>query len=98
MRKFPHEFSAMLTPEGMSILKGEAQNSCALFLGDKRYFATFDGAVDKDKAESCVEILDAHLYEHLAVEQRRIPPESIMKMRRNYGEVLVKTMRIKTAF
>ena len=98
MRKFPHEFSAMLTPEGMSILKGEAQNSCALFSGNRRYFATFDGAVDKGKAENCVGILDAHLYEHLAVEQRRIPPESITKMRRNYEEVLSKTMRIKTAF
>jgi hypothetical protein len=98
MKKFPHEFSAMLTPDGISILKGEAKNSCALFRNGKRYFATFDRLVDKGKAEDCVKILDAHLYEHLAVEQRRIPAESITKMRKNYQEVLSKTMHIKTAF
>ena len=98
MRKFPHEFSAMLTAEGMRILKGEAQNSCGLFRGGKRYFATFEGAVDEGTAENCVKILDAHLYEHLAAEQRKIPAESITKMRKNYEEVLRKTMRIKTAF
>jgi hypothetical protein len=98
MRKFPHEFSAMLTPEGLRILKGEAENSRALFNGSKRYFATFDGVVDKSKAEDYVEILDAHLYRHLAVEQRRIPAESITKIRKNYQEVLSKSMHIKTAF
>jgi hypothetical protein len=98
MRKFPHQFSDMLTPGGLSILKGEAKNSCSLFLDPERYFATFGAAVDTSMAEDCVRIMDAHLYEHLAVEQRRIPPESITKMRRNYQEVLSKTMHIKTAF
>lgn len=98
MRKFPHQFSDILTPTGISVLEGRAKDSCSLFLNTQRYFATFDGAVDKSKAENCVEILDAHLYEHLSVEQRKIPPESITKMKRNYAEVLSKTMHIKTAF
>lgn len=98
MRKFPPQFSDILTPVGLSILKGEAKNSCSLFLDPKRYFATFDAAVDQSMAADCVKILDAHLYEHLAVEQRRIPPESITKMRKNYEERLSKTMHIKTAF
>ncbi len=98
MRKFPHEFSEMLKTYGLSILKGEAEDSRGLFLDKKRYFATFDGAIDKGMAKSCAEILDAHLYEHLTVEQRRIPPESITKMKRNYQEVLMKSMHIKTAF
>jgi hypothetical protein len=42
--------------------------------------------------------LDEHLYEFLAVEQRRIPPETITQMKKNYSEQLSKTMRIKTAF
>ena len=33
MRTFPHEFSHMLTPEGLRILEGEANNS--LFLNGK---------------------------------------------------------------
>jgi hypothetical protein len=98
MRKFPHEFSDLLTPGGLGILKGEDADSRALFLGAKRYFATFDRALDKGKAEACVRLLDAQLYEHLAVEQRRIPADSITKMRENYQEVLSKTMRIRTAF
>ena len=49
MRTFPHEFSDMLTPEGLSILKGKDKNS--LFLNGKNYFAIFDGVVDRRKAE-----------------------------------------------
>ena len=67
MRTFPHEFSDMLTPEGRRILKGETNNS--LFLNGKRYFAVFDGVVDRRKADDSVKILDTHLYPHLAVEQ-----------------------------
>ncbi|HEX7333440.1 MAG TPA: hypothetical protein VF290_18190 [Pyrinomonadaceae bacterium] len=96
MRTFPHEFSDMLTPEGLSILKGEARNS--LFLNGKTYFALFDGVVDKRKADDSVKLLDTHLYQHLAVEQRKIPPESITGMKENYEETLNKTMHIKTAF
>lgn len=98
MRTFPHEFSDMLTPQGLSILKGEAKNSCSLFNGGDRYFAIFDRVVDKHKAEDAVNLLDTHLYPHLAVEQRKIPPESITEMTENYEEVLNKTMHIKTAF
>ena len=96
MRAFPHEFSDMLTPAGLRILKGETENS--LFLNGKRYFAIFDRMVDKRKADDAVKLMDTHLYPHLAVEQRRIPPESITGMKENYEEVLNKTMHIKTAF
>lgn len=96
MRTFPHEFSDMLTPEGLSILKGKDKNS--LFHNGQNYFAVFDGVVDRRKAEDAVRILDANLYEHLTVEQRRIPPESITGMKENYEERLNKTMHIKTAF
>ena len=96
MRAFPHEFSDMLTPDGLRILKGEAENS--LFLNGKRYFAVFDSVVDKRKAEHAVKLMDTHLYQHLTVEQRKIPPESITRMKKNYEERLNKTMHIKTAF
>jgi hypothetical protein len=98
MRKFPHEFSDLLTPAGLSILKGEDKNFRSLFLAPKKYFAKFDGAIDQSKAESCAGILDRHLYPHLGVVQRKIPPESITKMKRNYSEALTKTLRIKTAY
>ena len=96
MKKFPHEFSHMLTSEGLSILKDKDKSS--MFLNGKSYFAIFDGVVDRRKAEDSVRILDKNLYEHLAVEQRKIPPESITSMKENYEERLNKTMHIKTAF
>ena len=49
MRTFLHEFSDMLTPEGLSILKGKDTNS--LLRDGKNYFAIFDGVVDRRKAE-----------------------------------------------
>src|ERR1051325_8494128 len=98
MRTFPHEFSDMLTPEGLRILKGEAKDSCSLFNGSKKYFAIFDRVVDKRKADDSVALLDNYLYPYLAVEQRKIPPETITGMKENYEERLNKTMHIKTAF
>lgn len=98
LRKFPHQFSDLLTPDGLRILKGEDKNFRSLFRDPKNYFATFAGAIDRSKAESCAGILDRHLYEHLGVVQEKIPPESITKMKRNYSEKLPKTMRIKTAY
>jgi hypothetical protein len=89
MRTFPHESSDMLTPEGLSILKGKDTNS--LLRDGKNYFAIFDGVVDRRKAEDSVRILDTNLYEHLTVEQRKIPPESITGMKENYEERLNKT-------
>lgn len=98
MRTFPHEFSDLLTQKGLRIIKGKAKNSCGSFAGTDKYFVTLDGVISKNKARRCVELLDAHLYQHLAVEQRKIPRESITGMTENYEEVLNKTMHIKTSF
>lgn len=43
-------------------------------------------------------LLDTHLFDSLAVEERRIPPESITEMTENYQETLNKTIHVKTAF
>ena len=45
MTTFPHESSDMLTPEGLSILKGKDTNS--LLRNGKNYFAIFDTALRK---------------------------------------------------
>ena len=98
MRTFPDQFSKMLTPAGMSILKQEVEDSRSLFIGSKKYFVVLNGVVDMDRAEDSVRILDTHLYPLLSVEQRRIPADSITGMKENYEERLNKTMHIKTAF
>jgi hypothetical protein len=98
MEKFPHQFSELLTPYGLKILKGEDEHARSLFRQTKKYFVMLDKAIDKRKAEDCMEMLDKHLYPHLAVEQRRIALDSISGMQRNYSEMLNKTMRVRTAF
>jgi len=98
MRRFPREFSEMLTPSGMSILACETKDRRALFARSRKYFVVLDGVVDTEMAEDSVRLLDTHLYPLLSVEQRRIAPDSISRMKENYQEELNKTMHIKTAF
>ncbi len=98
MKAFPHQFSELLTPYGLKILNGKDENTRALFLNPKNYFVTLNKVIDKRKAQDCMDALDENLYQHLTVEQKKIPPESITKMKTNYGEKLQKTLHIKTAF
>jgi hypothetical protein len=98
MTKFPTEFSALLSPRGQRILRGEEKDVCALFRRTRNYFVNLEGVVERTQADACMELLDRHLYKFLAVERRRIAPETITRMKRNYSESLHKTMRFKTAF
>ncbi|MFS8085925.1 MAG: hypothetical protein ACMG6H_09865 [Acidobacteriota bacterium] len=98
MRRFPTEFSDLLTPRGLRILEGKSPDDCELFTRSDRYFANFSNLIRRDLAEACMRLLDEHLYDSLTIEQSRIPAESIAEMTENYSETLPKTIRIKTAF
>lgn len=98
MRRFPHEFADLLSPHGLRILTGKSSSDCGLFKQPGRYFANFSDLIRRDRAEACMRLLNDSLYETLAVEQSRIPPETISEMTENYSESLPKTIRIKTAF
>lgn len=98
MAKFPHQFSELLTPYGLRILKGESEHARSLFHNTKKYFVMLEKVIDRNKARDCMEALDKHLYQYLAVEQRRIAPDSITGMKENYSEMLNKTTHVRTAF
>lgn len=98
MEKFPRQFSELLTPYGLRILKGETEHARSLFHHSKNYFVMLDKVIDKRKAADCMDALDKHLYQHLSVEQRKIAPDSISGMKENYSEMLNKTSHVKTAF
>lgn len=98
MKRFPYEFSGLLTPKGLQTLNGEAPQSSKLFQNGKVKFASFSDLIKRDCVDDCIRLMDKYLYPHLKIEQRRIPPESITAMKQNYEERLSKTMRIKTAF
>ena len=98
MKKFPAEFSDLLTPRGLKLLHAAASNGAVNFKTTDEYFATYTDVIDRRKAEQCISLLDSYLRPVLAVEQRKISPESITEMKENYEERLHKTMRIKTTF
>jgi hypothetical protein len=98
MEMFPHQFSELLTPYGLSILKGEVEHARSLFHQTNKYFVMLNKVIDKRRAGNCTKALDTHLYQHLAVEQRRIAPYSISGMMENYSELLNKTTHVRTAF
>lgn len=98
MRKFPDEFADLLTPRGLRVLRGEAEDACALLRAPGSYFVNLRGAVSRERARGCARLLDEHLRPFLSSEERRIDPDSIKRMRKNYSERLNKTIRFKTAF
>jgi hypothetical protein len=98
LRNFPKEFSSLLSPRGLRLLNGKSQNGRALFKDSATYFANFSNLIKPELVDDCISLMDKHLYPCLSIEQRKIPPESITKMKVNYEERLTKTMHIKTAF
>jgi len=98
MRRFPAEFSDLLSPKGLRILNGNSREDCALFKDTEAYFANFGSLLKSNAIDDCIKLMDRQLYPTLSVEQRKIPPESITRMKINYEERLNKTMHIKTAF
>src|SRR5688572_2689909 len=98
MKKFPPEFSDLLTRRGLRLLNNPEAAGAVVFNGTNHYFANYNNVIDPEKAEVCVRLMDNHLRPRLAVEQRRIPADSIRRMKTNYEERLCKTMHIKTAF
>ncbi|HKG23025.1 MAG TPA: hypothetical protein VKC34_14095 [Blastocatellia bacterium] len=98
MRKFPPEFADLLTPHGRDILNGESESARALSGRSKKSFVILEDLIEKGKADCCSKLLDNHIYPLLVPIRRAIPRESISGMKENYGEVLTKTVRAKTAY
>jgi hypothetical protein len=94
-RKFPPEFSDLLTARGREIL--EAPEKSAQFSNGTSYFLTYPNLIQRSEATACMRLLDDYFYDFLRVEQRKIPPESITGMKENYSDTLNKTMHVKTA-
>lgn len=97
MNTFPSQFSEILTPDGLRILHGEAESSHSAFSKSKQGLVMLRNALDRRKAEACINLLDRHLYELMRVAQSRIPSDSITGMQYNYSEALPKVMRFKSA-
>ena len=49
MKRFPEQFSDLLTPYGMRVLKGQVQEACSLFRATPHYFVNLDRVIEKKK-------------------------------------------------
>jgi hypothetical protein len=97
MDRFPVEFEDLLTAAGQRVLAGRSP-LCGALAAPRRRFLAETGLVSERSARAAARLLDRALYDLLEPLERPIPPESIWEMTRNYGELLPKTARVRTAF
>jgi hypothetical protein len=93
---FPAEFEDILTAAGRRVLAGDSA-LCGALAEPRRRFLAETGLVSERAARAAVRLLDRALYDLLEPLEQPIPPESIWEMTTNYGELLPKTARVKTA-
>jgi hypothetical protein len=97
VNRFPAEFEDMLTAAGRRVLAGRSP-LCGALAEPRQRFVAVAGLVSERTARAAVRLLDRALYELLEPLEQPIPPETIWEMTRNYGELLPKTARVKTAY
>jgi len=97
MDRFPAEFEDLLTAAGRRVLAGDSP-LCGALGEPRRRFLAETGLVSERAARAAVGLLDRALHDLLQPLEQPIPPESIWEMTRNYGELLPKTARVRTAF
>ena len=93
----PAEFEDLLTRAGRRVLAGTHDLSGALADPRTRFVAR-DDLVDRAKARRLRRVLEEALAGTLEPLERPIPPESIFRMRHDYGELLPKTSRARTIY
>ena len=98
MTKFPREFADLLSPKGKAILARGYADSKRIFHGRVTPLALLRGVLDEKKSTACRRLLDKAMYDYVRRVEAPIPRESITGMKKNYGELLPKTMRFKTAY
>lgn len=93
----PTEFEDLLSAAGRRVLAGTHPLCGALANPRTRFLARAD-LLDRAKVARLRRALEAELTGSLEFMERPIPPESISKMRHDYGELLPKTSRAHTIY
>ncbi len=92
MRHLPNEFEELLSSTGRAVLEGRR----SLSLGNDRFLAA-NGLLDAKQAKAVTALLDRTLKDTLTPMEDPIPPWTITGMQHDYGELLPKTVRVRTA-
>jgi hypothetical protein len=96
-RPIPPEFEDLLNRQGRRVLAG-THEICGALGDPRRRFLMRDDLLDRGKAAKVRAALQAALAGTLERLDRPVPPDSIWRMRRDYGELLPKTARSRTIF
>jgi len=97
MDRFPAEFEDMLTAAGRRVLAGRSP-LCGALAEPRCRFLAETGLVSERSARAAVRLLERALYDLLEPLEQPIPAETIWEMTENYGELLPKTARVRTAY
>ena len=96
-KTIPSEFEELLSRQGRRVLAG-THPLCGALADPRRRFLAADDLLDRAKAARVRKALEVDLSDTLEALSKPIPPESIWKMRHDYGELLPKTIRARTIF
>lgn len=92
LRRCPSEFEALLSRRGREVLSGRR----TLSLGAERFLAA-DGLLEPRRARELLALIDRTMKDALTPMADAIPPWTITGMQHDYGELLPKTVRVRTA-
>ena len=95
MLKFPTEFADLLSPSGHRTLCGRHPLSGALRQGER--FVSSTRLLDRRQSAAALKLLDRTLHDVLTEMNDPIPEWTMTGMQDNYGELLPKTVRVRTA-
>ena len=97
MKKFPAQFSDLLSRQGLKLLEGRHPLAGTLARGQGR-FVFGAGLLDARRSVEMAALLEKTLGDKMVVMAQPIPPEATAKMTIAYTEQLPKTVRVHTAF
>lgn len=97
MKKFPSEFEDLLNREGRRVLARRSP-LCGALADPRRRFIGAGNLIKPANARAAAALLNRNLYDGLSSIDQPIPPEAMWEMTKNYGEMLPKTARVKTAY
>lgn len=95
MRHFPQEFADLLNAKGRELL-AQQKPLAVMSQNGATPIALLDGLIDDDVARACMQLLDRAVYPLLKRMRVPIPREALTEMTEAYGELLPKTVRVKT--
>ena len=97
IRRAPREFSDLLTPRGLRILEDRDPSVRGALFSPDSPFVALSNAVDRRKAADLRDLIDRSLNDALSPMEDPIPEWTIAGMQHDYGELLPKTVRVRTA-